>query len=186
MSYEASKAMKRRGLEFGKFFKGSGIDVGCGPDCVVAWKKKFPSMRFVRAWDLEDGDGELLESVGDSTVNWVHSSHSLEHMRSWKRALENWTRVCIRGGYVICTVPSWEMYEHRTWPSRFNSDHKHAFSLVESGGPVVLLSSQMLSEFGDVIILKEITSGYDPSDKRDQTAIANPAECCIEFVLRVR
>jgi SAM-dependent methyltransferase len=183
MSYEASKAMARRGEEFRKFFKGSGIDVGCGPDSVARWKKKFP-IRNVREWDLADGDGELLASVSDNSVNWVHSSHSLEHMRSWSRALENWARVCIRGGYVICTVPSWEMYEHRTWPSRFNSDHKHAFSLVENGGPVVLLNKEVLSQFGDVILLREITDGYDPNDYSDQTQGA--AECCIEFVLRTR
>jgi hypothetical protein len=63
MSYEASKAMSRRGKEFGKYFKGSGIDVGCGPDCVIAWKKKFP-IRHVRAWDLADGDGQYLAPEG--------------------------------------------------------------------------------------------------------------------------
>lgn len=184
---EASKAMARRGEEFVKYFKGSGIDVGCGPDSVAAWKWKFPKMKSVREWDLADGDGELLASVGDMSVNWVHSSHSLEHMRSWSNALRNWTRVCVRGGYVICTVPSWEMYEHRTWPSRFNSDHKWAFSLVEHGGPVVLLSKEVLSSFGSVEVLREITDGYNPLDNRDQTALPGLAvECCIEFVLRVK
>lgn len=186
MSLAAELAFKRRGPEFGRYFKGSGIDVGCGADNIGIYRNKFPKMRTVRGWDLEDGDGELLASVGDNTVNWVHSSHSLEHMRSWSNALKNWTRVCVRGGYVICTVPSWEMYEHRTWPSRFNSDHKWAFSLVEHGGPVVLLSEEVLSMFGDVVILREITDGYNPLDNRDQTAIENPAECCIEFVLRVK
>jgi hypothetical protein len=38
MSYEASKAMGRRSSEFGKYFRGSGIDVGCGPDSVSRWK----------------------------------------------------------------------------------------------------------------------------------------------------
>lgn len=186
MSQAAALAFARRGPEYGKFFKGSGIDVGCGADNIGIYRNKFPKMRQVRGWDLADGDGELLSSVADMSVNWVHSSHSLEHMNSWSRALENWTRVCIRGGYVICCVPSWEMYEHRTWPSRFNSDHKHAFSLVESGGPVVLLSEEVLSEFGEVVILKEITDGFDWTNPGDQTAQLNPVECAIEFVLRVR
>jgi predicted SAM-dependent methyltransferase len=184
---EASKAMGRRSVEeYGKFFVGDGIDVGCGPDPVDKWKDKFIEMGSCKHWDMEDGDAEKLSSIPYNKYNWLHSSHSLEHMRNWDIALRRWTRVVRSGGYIIVVVPSWEMYEHKIWPSENNDDHKWAFTLdyAERGKHIVNLNHQMLSEFGEVIMLNNLTEGYDPDLKGDQTL--GSAECAIEFILQRR
>lgn len=189
---EATKAMRRRTQDpkYQKFFKGTGVDVGCGNDCIIQFKKEFNKMRDVRAWDIRDGDGQYLRDISDFSLDFVHSSHSLEHMRDWKIALTNWLRVVKKGGYVIVSIPEWEMYEHKQWPSRSNSDHKWAFSLnfldVTIFAPVVILSVPMLEEEFSckVEILQNIEIGYDPSrGYADQTADSG-TECAIEMILK--
>lgn len=184
---EASKAMSRRSVEeYGKYFTGKGIDVGCGPDPVDNWKHKFTSMGDVRHWDMEDGDAQKLQSLNYKTFDFLHSSHSLEHMKNWAVALKRWMQVLKSGGYCIVTVPSWEMYEHKKWPSRHNYDHKWAFTLdyAEVAPWIVNLNWTMLGEFGEVISLKNLTDNYNPNVEGDQTL--GSAECAIEFVLRKR
>jgi len=191
MGQESYKAMRRRAheLKYVKYFAGTGIDVGCGEDRIIKFKDKMHKMRFVRCWDVADGDGQYLEGVGDMTQDFVHHSHSLEHMRDWKIALTNWLRVVKPGGYVIGCVPDWELYEHGMWPSRYNSDHKWAFTLDDRDNfPfLVHLDIEMLeSNFKcKVLELKRMEDGYDWNDMtRDQTAYPNGPECCIEIVLK--
>jgi hypothetical protein len=179
---EASKAMLRRNTSYEEYFTGWGIDIGCGDDCIDKWMGKFP-ITGVTKWDLENGDAQVIKR--NEKFSFVHSSHCLEHMSIWSIALANWMNLLIDGGYCIVTVPSWEMYEREIWPSVRNSDHKWAFSLYENKKSwVVNLNKQLLSIFGEVIVLKEITDGYDPSISWDQTL--GSAECAIEFVLRKR
>lgn len=193
MSYEASKAMRRRTVEeYGKYFQGDGIDVGAGPDPITKWADKFTGIRKVKVWDLPDGDAQYLGSVPDNTYDFLHSSHCLEHMRQWDMALGHWSRVVKSGGYLIITIPDWVMYEHRHWPSRFNSDHKWAFSLNESSirAPVMYLRKDQLEHMGLFFVEKlwEVRNGFDERlpDVVDQTAYSDVAECAIEMVLRNR
>lgn len=193
MSNEASKAMSRRSIEeYGKYFTGNGIDVGAGPDPITRWAGKFKGMKKVKVWDMPDGDAQYLSTVADNTYDFLHSSHCLEHMRQWDVALGNWSRVVKSGGYLVITIPDWVMYEHRKWPSRFNSDHKWAFSLKESSlrAPVVYLTKDVLEISGLFFVEKmwEVRNGFNEMlpDMVDQTAYSADAECAIEMVLRNR
>jgi predicted SAM-dependent methyltransferase len=192
MATEASKAMDRRTVsEYGRYFVGAGIDIGAGPDSIGRWKSKFTDMESVRAWDMPDGDAQYLASIDDNTFDFAHSSHCLEHMRQWDIALSHWTRVVRPGGYLIITIPDWRMYEHRKWPSRFNSDHKWAFSMTESSlhAPVVRITKHELEAAGFIVHkLWEVTNGFDDNlpDIVDQTAYLTNAECAIEMVLEKR
>lgn len=184
---EASKAMDRRTVEeYGKYFAGYGIDVGCGDDPVDQWMHKFTLMTGCKHWDMPDGDAQKLESVPYKKYDWLHSSHSLEHMKAWDIALKRWCAVVKIGGYVIVTVPSWEMYEHKIWPSLHNWDHKWSFSVDvnETAKNVVHLTEENLSRFGNVVSIKNLTDNYDPNAIGDQTL--GKAECAIEFVLQRR
>lgn len=192
MSSEASKAMARRSVEeYGRFFRGKGIDIGSGPDSIEKWAGKFTGMESVRSWDLKDGDAQYLATVPDDSYDFVHSSHCLEHMREWDIALSNWTRVVKPGGFLIITIPDWVMYEHRMWPSRFNGDHKWAFSMTEGSikAPVVLITKDQLEHAGFIVHkLWTVTDNFDTSlpIQIDQTAYVTNAECAIEMVLEKR
>ena len=68
-------------------------------------------MSSIRTWDWEDGDAQFLASVADASLDFVHSSHCLEHLVDPAEGLNNWVRVVREGGYVIVTVPDEDLYE---------------------------------------------------------------------------
>lgn len=112
---------------YGKYFKGEGIDLGCGRD--ILDRTVFPTITSVRPYDLQDGDAQLCENVASNSLDFVYSSHCLEHMRDPVESLKNWIRICKPNGYVIFAVPHEIYYEKNCWPSKFNSDHKWSFRM---------------------------------------------------------
>jgi SAM-dependent methyltransferase len=130
--HETSKCYdfrKARG-DFANFLKGSGIDIGCGPDPLKVEEGS------VRPWDLNDGDAQLMPGVPDGEFDFVYSSHCLEHMRDVRESLTNWLRILKPGGFLYVVVPDYILYEKLTWPSRYNIDHKNSFSFMITRGHV--------------------------------------------------
>lgn len=109
---------------FDKYLHGKGIDIGCGDDPLDILKGSLIK------WDVAQGDAELLQGVGDQSLDFVYSSHCLEHLKNVENALQNWCRVIKPGGYLYFTVPDYTLYEKNTFPSVFNPDHKHTFSIL--------------------------------------------------------
>lgn len=190
--YETSKSAKRRyysGNFSNKYFVGHGIDIGGKPDSLGQYSEIFSKMQSVVVWDLEDGDAQYMKGVEDSTFDFVHSSHCLEHMLDVKEALKNWIRILKPGGYLIITVPDEDMYEQGYWPSQYNSDHKHTFTIhkKQSWSPVSINMLEMLIFFSDLLEIEKIERITDfyrqslSSRNFDQT-LTLVAECCIELV----
>ena len=178
---EASKAAKRRGSDY-KYIKGSVLDIGCGPNPVV---DLYNNITFFKGWDLEDGDAQYLKGVPPGNYDCVHSSHSLEHMVDPLASLRRWIEVVVSGGYLVITVPDEEMYEHLTWPSRFNSDHKWSFTTHSSKRlPKSINVFDMLRKLRgiEVVSVTRIEEGWIKHYPQDQTL--GDAECCIEIILR--
>jgi SAM-dependent methyltransferase len=177
-----------------RYIVGDGIDIGAGPDPLAQYYELFPLMKSCRSWDLPDGDAELMESVSDNTFHFVHSSHCLEHLRDPKNALENWLRILKPGGHLICIIPDEDLYEQGVFPSTFNPDHKHTFSIFKktswSNQSISLL--RLLSSLEQSVQIKKIelldaTYRYGLSKKLnlerfDQT-LTPIGECAIEFVI---
>jgi len=131
---EQSKAAQRRRVVMDsrfaeRWFVGRGLDVGCGSDPLS--KVDYPNIIEIVPYDIVLGNasGQLLPEIRDAEFDFVHSSHCLEHLVHPRIALANWVRVVKPGGYLICTVPEEFLYEQGHWPSRFNADHKHSFTL---------------------------------------------------------
>lgn len=122
MSYETTKTNKLRSPQFfDTYLKGRVIDIGCGPDPVLATAETF---------DLPDGDAQQIAKFRPSgSYDCVYSSHCLEHMRDVPAALAQWWSLVKPGGYLIIVVPDEDLYEQGVWPSRFNPDHKATFTL---------------------------------------------------------
>ncbi len=125
MGNETGKCFEKRRSrgDFGRYLVGHGIDIGCGEDPLQG-----PGVT-VDPWDLLDGNAEDLRGIKDASYDFVYSSHCLEHMRSVTRALEHWTRVLKPGGCLYVAVPDYSLYEKERFPPRYNSDHKHSFSI---------------------------------------------------------
>jgi SAM-dependent methyltransferase len=190
--YEASKALMRRLHDSRfttRFFVGAGIDIGAGSDALGRYAKLFPLMRSCRAWDLNDGDAQLLDTIPSESLDFAHSSHCLEHLNDPADALRHWLRVLKPGGHLIVLIPDEDLYEQGEFPSTFNSDHQWTFTMSKSASwskkSINVMS--LLAEFSSVaqpvkVELLDATFRYDVP-REDQTR-SPVGECAIEFILR--
>lgn len=186
MGREASKNILRRHLncDIYNFFQGVGIDIGCGSDPYMPLHATF-----VDTWDKPQGDAQLMQGVESNVYDFVHSSHCLEHLKNPREALVNWVRILKPGGHLIVTVPDWYLYEHKEWPSRYNPDHKWAFTMdrknMKVGTTHLLFVPGLVSDLPNVQVLRvqlnEENYNYDLTGV-DQTQRGAQAE--IEFILR--
>jgi len=193
MSHECQKSILRRLHDpaFHQFyFVGDGIDVGGGYDGLDNYVKLFPRIRSVKNWDLKDGDAQLMAGVPDALYDFVHSSHCLEHMRDPYEAIRNWWRILKPKGHLVVMVPDGELYEQGIWPSTFNSDHKHTFTIElrdlswSKGVNVSVLD--VIAQLGPsyrLLSCRLLESTFIRGIQRcDQTQAAG--ECAIEFIVR--
>ena len=122
---ETSKCYAKRNFlgHFDKYLKGNGIDVGCGRDCLKS------DNAVVRAWDVNDGDGATLDGIKNNSLDFVYSSHFMEHVGNMQQALATYNRVLKKNGILYFVVPDFELYEKKCWPSKFNRSHVRSFSL---------------------------------------------------------
>jgi len=194
--WEQSKAAKRRyydGAFLARYFVGQGIDIGGKPDPLAQYVGIFPRMQSVRTWDLKDGDAQCMQGVADNTFDFLHASHSLEHMRDPLEALGNWVRIVKPGGFLIITVPDEDLYEQRQWPSAYNPDHKWTFTLykTQSWSPCSINVIDLARQLGNQLELERLILQRDffreklVSRRVDQT-MTPVAECAIEVIWRKR
>jgi SAM-dependent methyltransferase len=191
---ECSKAVARRLHAPGfatHYFVGDGLDVGSGGDPLGRVAPLFPRIRSVVHFDRPDGDAQTLAKYPADRFDFVHSSHCLEHVRDPVEALRNWVRVVRPGGHVVVLVPDEDLYEQGVWPSTFNGDHKHTFTVhkAASWSPVSVNLTALFAAVADraeVLKVEVLHQTYLPGAGRaDQTT--NPVgEAAIEFVLRKR
>jgi len=161
------------------------MDVGAGDDPLKV------TNGHVRSWELSDGDAMYLHGVCDGEMDFVYSSHCLEHLLHFDYALINWIRVLKPGGILYVVVPDYELYEKCSWPSRFNPDHKASFSLRISrrqvGGRANhyhLLDDVVpfLNRYGVQLLevrLEDYGFDYSASADCDQTLGAATAQLCL-------
>jgi SAM-dependent methyltransferase len=152
-------------------------------------------MKTCRSWDLPDGDAEFMATIADNALDFVHSSHCLEHMRDPKNALDNWLRILKPMGHLICIIPDEDLYEQGVFPSTFNADHKHTFTIYKkrSWSSQTINLTELLSGLKyDARIMKiellDATYLYRLREfthqlRLDQTQTPI-GECAIEFILR--
>lgn len=192
MSFESSKALRRRFVEdfkgefpWMKLFHGKIIDVGAGDD--------FLPFDNVTSFDWPQGDANKLSTYfKENTFDILHSSQCLEHMFNPSKALKDWIKVVKPNGHLIITVPDWELYEHKTWPSKTNPDHKSSWSMTIKTAPTPqhVYIPDFLKSFKDsvkVLLSRLVCTNYDPvlGNKNDQTwNECDQVEVWNEFVLQ--
>jgi hypothetical protein len=207
MPNEQSKAAQRRLLDprfAQRWFVGDGIDIGCGDDPLSGdlWPNITDLIMYDRIFD-PTCNAQTLVGVDDESLDFVHSSHCLEHMEDPMAAIEAWLQVLRPGGFLIVTVPDFVMYEGMHWPSRHNGDHKWAFTTASGNlfasmqkyqqgvkAPLVHLPGDLFIQYGEygdceytIEHLTLLTQHFNIANfGHDQTQ--GPAECAIEFVLQ--
>jgi predicted SAM-dependent methyltransferase len=132
MSNETSKSAKRRKIIpiFQEAISGKVIDVGCGSDPLSIID--FPNIKELVTFDLQDGDANYLDKYFDEeTFDCIHNSNVLEHLHNPFDVLYRWFKLTKVGGYIVTLIPDYILYEQKHWPSIYNSDHKHSFSISE-------------------------------------------------------
>ena len=114
-----------------QYTRGWGLDIGCGP-----WKA-YPHMIGVDwlrgAEDLPPFqtdiqlDAKDLSIFGDKSLDFVFSSHVLEHVEDAAGMLKEWWRVVKTGGHFALYLPSTKFYPKKG-EKYANDDHKHDFT----------------------------------------------------------
>ena len=114
------------------YTRGRGLDLGCGPF------KTYPHFIGVDnghhaaefGWQMKPDvwvdDCADLSIFGTESMDFVFSSHLLEHIEDYKAALREWWRVIKPGGYLVLYLPHKDFYPN-IGEEGANPDHKHDF-----------------------------------------------------------
>lgn len=136
-----------------EYTNGRGLDLGCGQF------KAFPHFIGVdngHHWGMKGVDVHVdtcedLSLFASQSVDFVFSSHLIEHIVETKKALKEWYRVVKNNGYLILYVPHKELYPN-VGKEGANPDHKHDFmpddivSLMKEVGGWDLVRNETRSE----------------------------------------
>ena len=105
-------------LPYAKFYcKGVGYDIGF---CKEEWK--FPNAIGI---DYTLYNGFHANNLPDEVVDFIYSSHCLEHVDDWVSTLEYWISKIKEGGILFLYLPDIGQKYWRPWNNR---KHKHCFT----------------------------------------------------------
>jgi SAM-dependent methyltransferase len=93
-----------------KLCQGSGYDIGY---CKEEWK--LPGAFGI---DIGDGKGYSANLLPEGQVDYVFSSHCLEHVDNWVETLEYWLRHIKKGGVLFLYLPDYSQTYWRPWNNR--------------------------------------------------------------------
>lgn len=176
------------GFPWRDLFQGKGLDVGSGDDPLTC----------ARPFNLPDGAGDDLTDFfpPGETFNFIHGSQVLEHMIDPVRAMQSWITMTKAGGYIIATVPDFELYEHEVWPSKWNAGHRSTWSLSLTESPAGDMHCKLpewLNQFLnrvapiEIMLCRLVDTNFDYHANPDLDQTLDPekgVEAFIEFVLR--
>lgn len=103
-----------------KYFikSGNGLDLGCGPykisnNCIGV---------DPNCGDIKEKCLDYLKTLDDNSIDWIFSSHYLEHEIEYSNVLNECKRVLVTGGYLILYLPEKTIYKNKNGQDP-NSDH---------------------------------------------------------------
>ena len=101
-----------------QFCKGRGFDIGCHK---LEWA--LPDAQPIDIVLEDEFDAYNLPSVKQ---DYIFSSHCLEHLEDWVKALEYWITYLKIGGVLFLYLPHYEQEYWRPWN---NKKHKHVLTV---------------------------------------------------------
>jgi len=101
-----------------QFCKGYGFDIGC--------KYKDWSLPNSIPIDLSFNNGyDAINLPTSKDVDYIFSSHCLEHIDNWVDVMDVWYKTLKIGGILFLYLPHYEQHYWRPWN---NNKHKHIFT----------------------------------------------------------
>ena len=106
-------------IPFAKHFcSGVGYDIGC---CKKEWS--FPGSTPI---DLEFDDPYHADNLPEENVDYIFSSHCLEHVDDWVATMDYWYTKLKDGGVLFLYLPHYDQKYWRPWNNR---KHKHSLTV---------------------------------------------------------
>jgi predicted SAM-dependent methyltransferase len=96
--------------------KGNGVDIGCGKE-EWAFPGAIPIEIAINSYDAINFPHKDLD--------YLFSSHCLEHLYDWVYALDYWYEKLKIGGVLFLYLPAYSQKYHRPWS---NKKHKNIFT----------------------------------------------------------
>lgn len=114
------------------YTRGRGLDVGCGPQKLWATSIGVDSGIDTELFGIQMApdvrtEAHDLSMFADGSMDYVFSSHCLEHIQDFKRALKEWWRVIKDNGHLVLYLPHKALYPN-IGTKGSNPDHKHDFT----------------------------------------------------------
>jgi predicted SAM-dependent methyltransferase len=127
--YTAGAEVDKCRNQLAKFCLGDGLDIGCGG--VNTDNRFYQENKIVPTAIGVDlartnltGRAGNLHWFADECLDYIFSSHLLEHLPEPQLALEEWFRVLKKDGYLVLYLPLKDCYPN-VGESGANRDHKH-------------------------------------------------------------
>ena len=113
------------------YTRGRGLDVGCGPYKVFPHFIGVDSGKDRQMFGIQmqpDVECDVLQMpiFASESMDFVFSSHTLEHIKDHEKALREWWRVIKPGGYLVLYLPHKDFYPN-VGTEGANPDHVHDF-----------------------------------------------------------
>jgi hypothetical protein len=112
---------------------GQGYDIGCNR---LDWA--YPGARPI---DLVFDDEWNAYSLPDNLVDYIFSSHCLEHLPNWVTALDYWLSKIKSGGVLFLYLPHYSQEYWRPWNNR-----KHIHALAPTVIKDYLLATNLINK----------------------------------------
>jgi ADP-heptose:LPS heptosyltransferase/predicted SAM-dependent methyltransferase len=115
--------------EVAPYLKGRGLDLGAGsfkilPQAISVDNGHHSEMfGIAMSPDVHVETAEDLSIFGSNSMDFVYSSHLLEHIENWNVALKEWWRLVKVGGKLVLYLPHADFYPKVGEPGA-NPDHK--------------------------------------------------------------
>lgn len=117
--------------EVAPYLRGRGLDIGAGDFKVLPHVISVDNMHHNQAFGFRFKpdvacDAARLDIFASQSMDFVYSSHTLEHIEDPAAALKEWWRVLKQGGNLILYLPHKDFYPN-IGQEGANPDHKHDF-----------------------------------------------------------
>lgn len=190
MAQETSKATERRldnPLYWDPIFGNHILDVGPGDDPLV-WGDSV-----VVPFDKKQGDANKIDTYfHDQSFDCIHGSQVMEHLYDPPDFINRCLKILKPGGWIVMTVPDYDLYEKRKFPSKFNPDHKTTWSLWRLVSeqqrhrhihvPTWIKQFDVAQRYATLI---DTNYDYLAPDTKDQTWLREDGvECFLEILLQ--
>lgn len=113
--------------EVAPYLRGRGLDIGAGEFKILPHAISVDNMHHAQFGFSCKPDvmcnAEKLDVFGSQSMDWVYSSHTLEHIEDYASALKEWWRVIKVGGLLVLYLPDEDEYP-KVGEDGANPDHK--------------------------------------------------------------